>query len=447
MIRAHLSRWALVAGALGLLACTTVTRLADSLLGATPSPTPRPSQTATPRATATHASGPSDAELGELQEQVVTLRGLRPTGPLGQTLLTPAELEQQVAEEFLGDYTEEDAINDARVLALFDLAERDLDLTSLYNDLYSEQIAGYYDPKVEEMYIVAGAGWTGVERLTYVHEFTHALQDQVYDLEQGLDYSEEACTEANERCLVISALIEGDATLLEEQWLRTYSSEQDIDDLVAFLDGFDTPAFDASPSFFQKDFLFPYEQGLEFVRAMYLKDGWAGVDEVYRRLPESSEQILHPALYPRATPIPVDLGEGPLTPGEGWKELERGVVGEWYMRLMLETRLEAEEAAQAAAGWGGDAYIALRSDTADAEALVLLTVWDQARDANEFVTGMTKHAADRFGQTTATGGGSWTWQDGRVLLVRAYTQTLWILAPDAETADALRRSIRFPITP
>jgi hypothetical protein len=361
-------------------------------------------------------------------------------------LLDQQGLLRQIREDFLGDYSPEEAVDDARVLALFDLLDRDFDLWSLYNDLYAEQTAGYYDPATGMMYIVAAGGWTGVERLTYVHEFTHALQDQRYDLEDGLGYSDEACEDSGEHCQVLSALIEGDASLLEEQWLRTYSTEQDYNDLLAFFDSLQTPVYDAAPAFMKKDFVFPYEQGLEFVRNVYLRDGWAGVDEVYARLPESTEQILHPSVYPRATPVPVEINDlGPAL-STGWEELNRGVLGEWYTRLMLETRVPESEATEAAAGWGGDAYLALRNETADAEALVHVVVWDGARDANEFITAMIRHAEARFGETTgASDGATWTWDEGRIVLVRAYLQTLFIVAPDAETAEALRQSVDFPV--
>jgi hypothetical protein len=443
-----LRRSALAACALGLLACTTVTRLPELVRPPSPSPAPTHAPSAIPRTapSATPPAGPSDEEIGELQDQVVGLRGLHPAGPLSETLLDQEGLLRQIREDFLADYTRQEAVDDARVLALFDLLDRDFDLWSLYNDLYAEQTAGYYDPSTGRMYIVAPGGWTGVERLTYVHEFTHALQDQTYDLEDGLGYSDEACEDSGEHCQALSALIEGDASLLEEQWLRTYSTEKDYEDLLAFFDSLQTPVYDGAPAFMKKDFLFPYEQGLEFVRNVYLRDGWAGVDEVYRRLPESTEQILHPSVYPRATPVPVEINDLASALGAGWEELNRGVLGEWYTRLMLETRLPESEAAEAAAGWGGDAYLVVRNESADAEALVLVGVWDGARDAHEFITAMIRHAEARFGETTgASDGVTWTWDGGRVLLLRAYTQTLFIVAPDAETAEALRLSVDFPV--
>jgi len=435
-----------------LLACAFADRLPDWPRNLEPSPTVSASAapatvSATPSAAAS-APGPAPDELLQLQQQVVNLRGLPPTGPLAETILPSSEIRQRLLDDLLGDYTPEQAADDGRLFSLLGLIEGDIDLWTLYRDLYSEQVAGYYDPQAERMYIVAGQGWTGVERLTYVHEFAHALQDQVFDLESGLRYSDEACREGGERCRALSALIEGDATLVEEQWLRTYARLEDLEELLAFSSAVASPVFDSAPTFLQKDLLFPYEQGLEYARTLYLRDGWASVDLVYAHPPESTEEILHPSSSPGLAPMAVDMDDLAAVLGEDWREVGAGVLGEWYTRLMLETQLAEAEAETAAAGWGGDAYAALRNDADDTEALVLLTVWDRPRDAHEFAAAMLRLAEARFGPTTgAPTGSTWTWREGVVRLERAYTQTLWILAPSPAAVEALRQAVEFPFAP
>ena len=43
-------------------------------------------------------------------------------------------------------------------------------------------------------------GFGGYEKLTYAHEYTHVLQDQVYGFDDKLDMSEEACQADSEKC-------------------------------------------------------------------------------------------------------------------------------------------------------------------------------------------------------------------------------------------------------
>lgn len=98
----------------------------------TPPDTPTPSSTpeapslheeeATPIATQAPTCIQLDAELRSqmdaIQDQVVTLRGLRPTGSVDRTLLTPDELRQRVIDDFLADYTDQEAQDEARVYSL-----------------------------------------------------------------------------------------------------------------------------------------------------------------------------------------------------------------------------------------------------------------------------------------------------------------------------------------
>lgn len=433
--------WSVVAAAT-VLACSVVDRLAPPV--ATPAPATTVSPSPAPSAEAPAPTTDPLPDMDRIHAQVSTVRGLYPTGSLNRELLAPDQIRQRVLDDFLADYTREEADDDARVLALLGLVEPGYDLWGLYVDLYEEQIAGYYDPEAKTMYVV-GADWGGSERLTYAHEYVHALQDQVYDLRDGLDYSDEGCEVDSERCAAISALIEGDATLVEEQWWRTYATEQDWQELSEAIANYSGEVFDAAPAYLQDDFLFPYQQGLAFVEHLFRKGGWAAVDQAYRDPPTTTEQILHPELYGRESPVPIDLPDLAAALGGGWRELDRDVLGEWFTRLVLQQKIPEWEAADAAAGWGGDAYAALAHEDGR-QALWLLTAWDRSRDAYEFTEAFQAYAELRFGERrTEQPDRSWSWSRGAVLLERSHDQTLWILAPDAETAAAARAAVEFPV--
>src|SRR3990170_4795141 len=89
-------------------------------------------------------------QMDQIQVEVVTLRGLPSTGPVDRALLSPEALRQYVTDDFLADYTEEEARDDARTLALLGLMEPGYDLFNLYMELYSEQIAGFYDDELKQ---------------------------------------------------------------------------------------------------------------------------------------------------------------------------------------------------------------------------------------------------------------------------------------------------------
>jgi hypothetical protein len=386
------------------------------------------------------------AQMDEIESQVVELRGLRSTAPVARTLLTTGELRQRVLDDFLADYSEEEAQDDARVLALLGLLEPNFDLLGFYLDLFTEQIAGYYDDELKEMYIVQGEGFKGPERLTYAHEFVHALQDQTYDLQDGLGFTDEACEEDSERCAGVQALIEGDATLLEEQWLRNFATPQDYLEIVEFIGTFEMPIYDSAPEFMKEDFIFPYSYGLDFVREIHLNGGWAAVDKAYANPPISTEQILHPELYPDDQPIILEAPDLVPILGEGWREIEQDVLGEWYTRLTLDEYLDDDVAELAAAGWGGDYYVAFYHDEREQGAFILMTLWDYSRDAEEFYLAFEEYGELRFGNGNLSAiTSTWNSSEGQSLIERWGNQSLWILAPDAETLAGLREAIEFPL--
>lgn len=367
-----------------------------------------------PTQTATESSQSLDptiaASMDEIEQQVATIRGLEPKTKVPRKLLSEEELQEIVTNEFFADYTPEDAASDTQVLSLLGLLPQDFDLLTFYQELYSEQIAGYYDDEAKAMFVVKSAGFTGVERDTYAHEFTHALQDQHFDFKGKLNYTEESCLEDSERCAAIQSLIEGDATLTEMTWLQTYATPQDIIDLQRFYQTYQSPVFDSAPAYMQLDFMFPYDQGFTFVQSLFGQGGYATINEAFiSQNPLSTEQILHPDRYPADIPIPVDLPELANALGSGWEETDRNVMGEWYTYLILAqgdnptSRLVESKASAAAEGWGGDTYVVLENAASNEAALLVRYTWDTAADASEAQTAFTQYLALRFGKADSTG--------------------------------------------
>jgi hypothetical protein len=386
------------------------------------------------------------SQMDEIEGQVRILRGLPQTRPVDREFLAQSQLRQRVIDDFLADFAQEEAFVNARVLALFGLLERDFDLWNFYADLYTEQVAGFYDDEEEEMVVICGVDFGGPERITFAHEYTHALQDQTYDLEDGLGYSDDLCEVDSERCAAIQALIEGDATLLEEQWLRTYATQEDLADLMEFITSFESPVFDSAPEFLRQDLLFSYLAGLEFVKTLYLEGGWAAVDAAYLNPPLSTEQILHPERYPADAPIWLEVPDLSLALGVEWGEIDRGVVGEWDIQAVLNEFLPKAVAVDAAMGWGGDYYLVYYNEDKDIDVLVLVSQWDTMQDVHEFDAAFRDYGDARFGTrvTSSSYEASWHGEVGYVIFERRSNQALWILAPDVVTGQALRQAVTFP---
>jgi len=389
------------------------------------------------------------AQMDAIETQVIVLRKLQPAGTVSRRLLSRDELRQKIETDFFEDYSTEEAQDDTLVLSALGLLEPGFDMFTFYQDLLSEQIAGQYDQTTKEMDVVQATGFGGTERLTYAHEYTHALQDQNYDIENGLNYSSEACEEDSERCAAVQALLEGDASMLELDWFNNYATTQDLRDIQDFYQNYESPVYDNAPAFLREDFIFPYIYGQAFVQYLYNIGGWEAIHDAYINLPVSTEQILHPERYPHDLPVKVESPDLLTLLGDEWRELDSGVMGEWYTYLILahglepSARLDDIEAQIASEGWGGDIYLIFYNEENESVLVVMHTNWESDNDARQFFDAFRKHSNTRFGNPTSSDSNRVTWNhfDGVTEITLQDHFTTWVLAPDEGTALLIRSAL------
>jgi hypothetical protein len=389
------------------------------------------------------ASEPVSIEL--IEERVSELRGLETLEPVPLTYLTTEELRQQMTEEFEKDYSPQEARDDALLYAAFDLMDLDVDLFQLLIDLQTEQVLGFYDPDTQEMYVVKSGQEPGtLERWTFSHEYTHALQDQHFDL-QALGFTNQGDEEKkdSEQQFAIRSLVEGDASLLMQQYALQYF---DLSEMQAVLDeslAADSTVLDSAPRIVRESLLFPYEQGLTFVLALFKDGGWSAIDAAYGAPPVSTEQIIHPDRYPEDVPQLVSLPPLTDTLGSGWRLVDEDVMGEFGLRIYLDVYPPVSEGAPspeaAADGWGGDRYAVYWREDETGFVLALRSVWDTAADADEFFQAYTGFATARFGGAPdrQTGGDRMLWfgDDALSLTRNDRDEILVLIAPGEATLD------------
>lgn len=381
----------------------------------------------------------------EIEQQVEQIRGLPSNTTVPRILMTQEELEEIVVNDFFSDYSDEDARQDVLVYSMLGLLPKDFDLKNFYTKLYSEQISGFYDRDTGEIYVLKGMRFGGNEKLIYAHEFTHALQDQQFKFEKGLNYNENACKIDSERCAAIQALIEGDASKTEMLWFQTHASPLDYFDIMRTVGDFSSPVMDEAPAFMSVDLYFPYENGLSFVEYLYDQDGFASIDAAYDNLPLSTEQIMHPERYPWDKPVEVSLKNLNETLGKNWSLLDKNIMGEWFTYLILSKaydpshRLPDEQAKTASEGWGGDAYAIYYNEFSDELVFVLDIVWDTSLDADEFVVAISQYADLRWTPSTQQAENTqwWKGQDTSVALFQKNSRTLWMIAPNEMIIESL----------
>ncbi len=408
----------LLAACVAFAACGTVgpgttspTAGAGSTPGATglPPASPAPSASAgagssvQPSASAAGPSAttsPADAAIyAAIEEQVQQLRDLKASQPVDPRLMDPSGLQAYIDRNLAEVPAAEIEASDALLKAL-GLMPQTADLGATFKELFTTQVAGFYDPETKELYVVSKQGGLGpLEKVTFAHEYTHALQDQNWpkfggDEFQGASSGIIRTLDGNsDRSLGELALIEGDPTLVMTLWSQQHLSPMELLQLVAASsDPATAQVLDAMPPVLRETLMYPYLQGLQFVLGQKAAGGWAAVDALYKDPPASTEQILHPDKYPNDRPVDVTLpGDLAAKLGPGWSRTIQDTLGELQLRVWLESAggpAWKATADTAAAGWGGDRVELLRGP-GGAWALILRTVWDTERDAHEFTVAAT----------------------------------------------------------
>jgi hypothetical protein len=380
-------------GRRGISIALAVAIFASACGSATPPsfPTRPPASTApasTPTAVATNAPAVSDATtFAAIESQVEAIRGLKAVHPVNPVLLDPTGLRDKLTAINTSEIDHVALANESRLLVHMGLLPAGSSLEQLELDLEAGQVVGFYDPTSKGLYVLSDSGGVGpVEKMTFSHEYTHALQDQSF----GLDKLAIDAPDQGDRDMARTALAEGDATMAMTLWSGQYLS---LAELLSVAGASLTPGaadqLAKAPAILREDLLFPYQQGLDFVQRVYASGGWAAVDRLYANPPDSTSQILHPELYATGVkPVIVSLPSAPRALGSGWKTTMQDTLGEFQLRIWLEgeapTDAQSTAAAAATSEWGGD-RVGLYEGPDGKWAVVLRTQWRSPAGRAAFV--------------------------------------------------------------
>ncbi len=392
---------------------------------AVPLPTGTPEPTETPWPTRV-VDKDVQYNVYKIEDQAAAIRGLVVKKSVSELFITPQELHDYFAAHVDKGYSIEEAQqNEMEAWLMRLIKKRDVNLKERAVDVHTEGILGFYSPDIKELFVLGDThNMTPDTRETLAHEFTHALQDQHFNLTAMIrQYSHDS-----DHRLAIRALIEGDATLSGLAYSYTY--EKQVDNSTQKKQPANSTAqkqseqeADGEGSYIGKTIYFPYIQGTLFVSELTKVAGFSAVNRTYQEPPVSSEQILHPDKYiktPHDLPLPVALPPLTGTLGTGWTLLDEDTTGEWELRMALE-ETKASNPEEAAAGWGGGRYSYYGK--ADGNGLLFMhTRWDTEKDADEFEAGM-REGLDRF----AKEGTVWT-EGGRYFALRRDGSHLFYIA-------------------
>jgi hypothetical protein len=358
----------------------------DASASADPSRSIEPSAAASAESSA-EPSVPSDAEiqatLDQIEEQVIGIRGLDPADIGPTDIITRAELAVELRRLFDEQYPPEERERDNIALRALGLLEPDQDVAELQLQLLGDQVLGFYDDIGKRMVVVSDTGLDLEARITFAHEYTHALQDAAFG-PGALDTDTPGDDDGD---LARLSMIEGDAMLTMLAWMLQNLTQQEILDYFASAELPDTTGI---PSWMVAQLGFSYDAGLTWTLGLAGGDptnpDYTEIDAAFRDPPDSTEQIVELDKWdPREAPDEVVVPDLAAALGAGWQEVDSTPIGQATIRIMLEYfGISAADAADAASGWGGDRDVIVQGPD-DEFAVAWRLTWDSPADATEFL--------------------------------------------------------------
>ena len=436
---------------------------------------PPPQQPATATAAARNAA--LIAATDEVLKETSELRQLSIIKPVPSSTQSREEIQRAIIKNLNEETSPADLHATEVILKKLGLAPPDFNYRDLIVRLLTEQVAGYYEPKTQQFHL---ADWIDADgqRPVMAHELTHALQDQHFNLRRFEKWPK-GDSDAE---LAAHSLIEGDATLAMVLYITSNPLRA-----LTFLKSIGTMAgaseeLNKAPRAVRDSLLFPYQEGLNWTRELYRLGGWSEVSEAFTTLPQSTEQILHPAKYlAREAPVKVVLpdltvmlnskrsevrsqrseirdqqseGRGqksdrtqkslsptPKTqPPSPWKRIASDVNGEFGFYLILDEFLKSPaESRRAAAGWGGDRFD-LYENAQGQVTYVSVSAWDTENDAREFFDAYVKRVQLQYRNAERTDEGAvaiFGTSDGEVLVALKGLKVFTIATPQSLKAESL----------
>jgi hypothetical protein len=316
--------------------------------------------------------------VDSLRPRVELATGLRFKSPPRSALRTRTEIRAYLLRKLEEELPSAKLTGLETAYQLFELLPDTLKLRPLLLELYTEQVAGYYDPDSAMLFGVADADPTQL-RVVVAHELVHALQGERIPLDSILEDKSN-----NDRLAAAQSVLEGQATLAGMKAL--FPAGMDPTKNPEFWSLYSgqiragqasMPVLARAPLVVREALIFPYLAGAQFMHwweSSPLRD----TVPYGPRMPISTEQILFPERYARRD-VPVTIA----IPA-GTDVLYEDVLGEAEVRILMAGLVGSDSLGGGAPiGWGGDRYRVYR--TPMGPALVWYVVWDDRPARERFI--------------------------------------------------------------
>jgi len=298
------------------------------------------------------------------------------------SIVTPAELNDFIVDSLESE--QEDLEDDDVAFTALGLIDPSVDLYQTLSESFGAGVLGVFDTETEEL-LVKGDTLNLFQQRVVVHELVHAFDHQWFDLDRDFDNDDTAYG--------FSALVEGNASRVEEAWVQRLNSAQRAEMIrqeLASLSPGDLQKILAIPAVILGLVQAPYTSGETYVSRLASDGGEDAVDDAFASPPISSEEIEH------FDPDPVvELGFPSAPDGV----VDQGRLGELIVTAWL--------GPEAGVGWGGDSYTAW-IDSSGSNCINVDLVGDDGNHSNEILDAARAWAAispiDRSANDTTVDG-------------------------------------------
>lgn len=291
--------------------------------------------------------GPVDSteEIEQLSRETEQIRGLKFLTPVQVTFLDEAAFRDRLREDVEAELDEAELLKVERIWQALGVIGVDTSLEDALLGALDAGVLAFYDPVTDEL-VMRGLELDPFTRGTLVHELTHALDDQHFDLDRfGEDQVDDEAEAA------FSYLVEGTAVWVEEEWVDRLPAAEQAERLrleAGFASGM---SIDGLPEVLLIELSLPYLLGPRFVDALVGRSGTDGIDAAYLTPPTSGSHIVDVDGY-LAGEAPIDVPPPPA----GGEVLATEVVGAtgWYSLMLATAPGQAQSVAEL---WAGDSLV------------------------------------------------------------------------------------------
>jgi hypothetical protein len=340
------------------------------------------------------------ARIQAIEREAVAIRGLRPKRPVKVHLLAARAFTTLITHVFSSSNTPGQLrIGDIEGV-LSGAFPPGTNLAKVVNSGLPSQVAGWYDFHTKQLYVRDSGQALGIDRWALAHEYTHAMQDQYFNLAKVQPDQTHWKIRNSDAQLAEHSLVEGDAVEVQNQFLADYYSQAEM---RALFRSQQSSGGSQVPRTIEEGFNFPYTDGPSYVQYLLTRGGYTAVNHAFRHPPQTTFQLMFPGRAIRVTRVHLTRVLGPF---RTWRIVDDDVNGAFGYQQLVELQLPLTQASRLALLWRGDRYVLLRKGPRYAMLLESVYADRNAAQTAEQIVGSA--LARRFGGLLPTVAGGWT---------------------------------------